>query len=64
MQTEPDPAKRQALSRQVQGVIRADVPDIYLVTSPLVYAYNKSKVKNLTLHPVDLYLIDNKLSVR
>lgn len=64
LQTEPDPGKRQARSRQVQDVIKADVPDIYLVTSPLVYAYNKSKVRDLTLHPVDLYLIDNKLSVR
>jgi peptide/nickel transport system substrate-binding protein len=64
LQAEPDAVKRQTLSRQVQEVIKADVPDIYLMMSPLVYAYNKSKVKNLTLHPVDLYLIDNKLSVQ
>jgi peptide/nickel transport system substrate-binding protein len=64
LQAEPDPAKRQALSRQVQEVIKADVPNLYLVASPLAYAYNKSKVRNLTLHPSDLYLIDGKLAVQ
>ena len=32
---ETDPAKRQALSRQMQEVVKADVPNIYLVGSPL-----------------------------
>jgi len=64
MQGELGPAKRQAISRQVQEVIKADVPNLYLVASPLAVAYKKDKVKNLTLHPNDVYLIDNKLAVQ
>jgi peptide/nickel transport system substrate-binding protein len=64
MQGEIDPVKRQALSKQIQEVIKTDVPALYLVASPLAYAYKKGKVKNLTVHPNDVYLIDNKLAVQ
>jgi peptide/nickel transport system substrate-binding protein len=64
MRGETDPARRQALSREAQELIKADTPNAYLVASPLIYAYRKGKVRNFTPHPSDLYLIDNKISVQ
>ena len=60
---ELDAGKRQALSKEAQELLRVDVPNAYLVTSPLAYAYRKGKVQGLTLHPNDIYMIDTNLSV-
>ncbi len=64
LRVEADPAKRQALSRQAQEVIKADVPNLYLVASPLVYAYKKGKVKGFMPHPNDLYFIDTSITIQ
>lgn len=61
--SEPERTKRQAISRQIQEIVKADVPNIYLVAAPLVYAYKKGKVSSFTFHPNDLYFIDRSLTV-
>jgi peptide/nickel transport system substrate-binding protein len=63
MRAEPDAAKRNTLSRQAQEVVRADIPCVCLTISPRVDAIRAGKVKSYTLHPNDLYLIDNQVSV-
>jgi len=63
MQGEPDAAKRSALSRQVQEIIKADAPNAYLVAEPRVEAFRKGKLKNYTPHPNDLYFIDSSIAV-
>jgi peptide/nickel transport system substrate-binding protein len=64
MRGEIDPARRQALSREAQEIIKTDTPNAYLVASPLIFAYKKEKVLNFTPHPSDTYLIDNRIAVR
>ena len=63
MRVEIDPAKRNALVRQAQEIVKADVPGVYLVAAPVTYVYKKGKVKGFTPHPNDLYFIDTSLSV-
>ncbi len=60
---ELDPGKRAQLARQAQEIIKADVPNAYLVAAPIVFAYKKSKVKGFTPNPNDLYFIDSSISV-
>jgi peptide/nickel transport system substrate-binding protein len=59
---ETDWTKRQALSKQAQEVIKADVANIYLRVVPFIAATSKN-VKGYTLHPSDLYIVDNQISV-
>lgn len=59
---EIDPAKRQALLRQAQEVVKTDVPNIYLVTVPYITATSK-KVQGYVLNPQDLYIVDSQLSL-
>jgi peptide/nickel transport system substrate-binding protein len=59
---ETDPTKRQALAKQAQEVIKTDVANIYLLVVPFIAATSK-KVKGYTLHPSDLYIVDNQISV-
>ena len=59
---EADPAKRQALVTQAQEIIKADVPNIYILVVPFIAATSK-KVKGFTLHPNDLYIVDNQISI-
>jgi peptide/nickel transport system substrate-binding protein len=61
---ETDPAKRQALSKQVQEIMKAEVPIVYLVAYPRVFAFKQAKVRNFTAHPSDLYLLDGKIAVQ
>jgi peptide/nickel transport system substrate-binding protein len=62
LRAESDPAKRQGLARQAQEVVKADVPNVYLLVVPFLAATSK-KVSGYTLHPNDLYIVDNKISV-
>jgi peptide/nickel transport system substrate-binding protein len=57
-----DPSTRQALSTQAQEIVKTDVPNIYLLVVPFIAATSK-KVKGYTLHPSDLYVVDNQISV-
>jgi peptide/nickel transport system substrate-binding protein len=57
-----DPTTRQALSTQAQEIVKTDVPNIYLLVVPFIAATSK-KVKGYTLHPSDLYVVDNQISV-
>ncbi len=60
---ESDPAKRQAISLKAQEILRADVPNLYLLSAPIVAAYKKGKVQNFAIHPNDIYFIDRAISV-
>jgi peptide/nickel transport system substrate-binding protein len=62
LRAEADPTKRQALSRQAQEVVKADVANVYLVVVPFLAATSK-KVSGYTLHPNDLYIVDNQIVV-
>src|SRR5712692_5849018 len=62
MRSEADPTKRQALAVQAQQIIKADVPNVYILVVPFIAANNK-KVKGYTLHPNDLYIVDNQISL-
>jgi peptide/nickel transport system substrate-binding protein len=63
MRSEPDATKRQTLTAQAQQVAKADFPNIYILVVPFIAAVNSRKVKGYTLHPNDLYIIDNQISV-
>ncbi|MDQ6673790.1 MAG: ABC transporter substrate-binding protein, partial [Chloroflexota bacterium] len=62
MRAEADPSKRQALAAQAQESIKADFPNVYLLIVPFIAA-NSKKVKGYTLHPNDLYIVDNQISL-
>jgi peptide/nickel transport system substrate-binding protein len=63
MRVEPDLAKRNGLSRQVQELIRTDIPIASVAISPRVEVIRAGKVKNYTPHPSDQYVLDNKIAV-
>ncbi len=60
---ELDPGKRAQLAKQAQEIIKADVPNVYLVAAPIAFAYKKGKVKGFAPNPNDLYFIDSSISV-
>ena len=62
LRAEADAAKRQALAVQAQEIVKADSPNIYILVVPFIAA-NSKKVKGYTLHPNDLYIVDNQISV-
>src|SRR4030088_195079 len=62
MRAEADPTKRQALAAQAQQTVKTDFPNIYLLVVPFIAA-NSKKVKGYTLHPNDLYIVDNQISL-
>jgi peptide/nickel transport system substrate-binding protein len=62
LRAEPDVARRQNLSRQIQEIVKADTPNIYLVAPPLITAFKKGVIKGYIPHPNDLYLIDKNIS--
>jgi len=59
-----DPARRQALSKQIQEVAKADVPDLFLVVGPITTAYTRGKILGYVPHPNDSYLITTDLTVK
>ncbi len=63
MRLELDPAKSTALSKQVQEIVKQDVPVIFLTVTPITTAYRKSKVKGYVPHPNDSYLITTAMTV-
>jgi len=62
MRSEVDPTKRQALAVQAQQIVGTETPNVYILVVPFISA-NSKKVKGFTLHPNDLYIIDNSISV-
>jgi peptide/nickel transport system substrate-binding protein len=62
MRGEADTTKRQALAVQAQQILKADVPNVYILVVPFIAA-NSKKVKGFTLHPNDLYIVDNQISL-
>ena len=62
MRAEVDATKRQALAVQAQQIVGADTPNVYILVVPFIAA-NGNKVKGYTLHPNDLYIVDNQISV-
>lgn len=64
LQAEPDQAKRNALSLQMQDIVKSDVPNLYLISAPLIAAYKKGTIGGFTPYPNDLYLIDRNLTVQ
>jgi ABC-type transport system substrate-binding protein len=62
MRGEADSIKRQALAVQAQQIVKADVPNVYILVVPFIAA-NSKKVKGFTLHPNDLYIVDNQISL-
>src|SRR5438067_1093967 len=62
MRGEADSAKRQTLAVQAQQIASADVPNVYILVVPFIAANNK-KVKGYALHPNDLYIVDNQISI-
>jgi peptide/nickel transport system substrate-binding protein len=63
MRVELDPAKSAALSRQVQEIVKTDVPVVFLTATPITAALRKSKVRGYVPHPNDSYLITTDMSV-
>ena len=63
LRDEPDPAKRQTISRQIQELVKVEVPIMYLAAAPIIFAYRKDKVRDFVPHPNDLYFIDTALKV-
>jgi peptide/nickel transport system substrate-binding protein len=62
MRAEVDATKRQALAVQAQQIVGSDTPNIYVLVVPFIAA-NSKKVKGYTLHPNDLYIVDNQISL-
>lgn len=63
LRAEADPARRQAISRQMQERVRDDVPLVFTVIPPIILAMKRGKVRNLVPHPNDLYFINTAISV-
>jgi peptide/nickel transport system substrate-binding protein len=62
LRAQVDPIQRQALSKQAQEVLKTDIPNVYLVVVPFIAATSK-RVAGYTLHPSDLYIVDNQISI-
>ena len=62
MRSEADVGKRQVLALQAQQIVAAETPNIYILVVPFIAATSK-KVKGYTLHPNDLYIVDNAISI-
>jgi peptide/nickel transport system substrate-binding protein len=62
LRAQVDPGQRQALATQAQEAIKTDVPNIYLAVVPFIAATSR-RVTGYTLHPSDLYIVDNQISV-
>ncbi|MFN8521568.1 MAG: ABC transporter substrate-binding protein [Chloroflexota bacterium] len=57
-----DVATRQALAIEAQGVLRDEVPSVFLL-SPKLHIAHAARVKGLTYHPFDFYLVDHRISL-
>lgn len=63
LRAEDEPAARAELARQVQEVVLADTPSIYLATPPLITAFRQGRVVGFTPNPNDLYLVTPELAL-
>ncbi len=63
MRPQIDPAKREAISKQVQEIVKADVPVIFLVALPVTTAYRKTKVDGYVPNPSDYYFLNTDMTV-
>jgi ABC-type transport system substrate-binding protein len=57
LRAEADQTKQQALSHQIQDLVKSEVPYVFLVVPPVTVAMKKGGVTGLVLHPNDIYLI-------
>jgi hypothetical protein len=57
-------ADRAVREATASAIDRAEVPYVYLLAPPLIVAYKKGRLTNLTIHPSDLYFLDRTLSVQ
>jgi peptide/nickel transport system substrate-binding protein len=64
LHAEREPATRQALSRAIQQELRRDVPNVFLLVSPLIIVTRKGRVTGFEAHPFTQYFITNELSVK
>lgn len=63
LRAEDEPAARAELAKEVQEVVRADTPNIYLATPPLITAFREGRVVGFTPSPNDLYLVTPELGL-
>ncbi len=61
LQTERDESAREALIIEAQEIVAADFANTYLISAPRIVAYRTDAVAPFTLHPNDLYQIDETL---
>ncbi|GAB4125841.1 MAG: ABC transporter substrate-binding protein [Roseiflexaceae bacterium] len=60
---EGDPAKRQELAKQLQEIVEADTPNIYLAVPPLITAFREGSITGYSPYADDLYLVTRELGL-
>jgi len=63
LRVEIDPMKRQAISRQIQEIAKADVPAAFLVIPPIVTAFKQGLLRGYTPHPSDSFFLTAAMSL-
>lgn len=63
LRIEIDPMKRQTISRQVQEIVKADVPAAFLVIPPIVTAFKRGLLHGYMPHPSDAFFITPAMSL-
>lgn len=58
LRDESGPTKRQAQTQRAQQFIKDDVPNAYIVATPVVYAYKRGAVEDCTPHRNGLYCVE------
>ena len=61
LQVETRPARRQALSRQVQRIQAVDVPNALLMFTPIIIVLRKGKLSGFVADPNNEYLLNGSL---
>ncbi len=57
LRVEIDPGRRQAISRRIQEVLRADVPNVFLLFTPIVIAIRKRRLEGFAVDPNNEYIV-------
>jgi peptide/nickel transport system substrate-binding protein len=63
LQVETEPARRQALSQSIQTIQATDVPNVFLLFTPIIMAMRKGKLRGFVPDPNNEYLIDGAFGV-
>lgn len=63
LQVETEPARRQVLSRSIQTIQTTDVPNVFLMFTPIIMAMRKGKLRGFVPDPNNEYLIDGAFGV-